>query len=81
MRTTPRKRKPVRPIDRLPRQYRDSVAAFFKDNDGWWIMLEEDGPYHFPTYYSKYTIHEDTQRGAMAQFLACVAEKPKSDVT
>ena len=70
MRTTPRKRKPVRPIDRLPRQYR-----------GWWIMLKENGPYHFPTYFAEYTIHEDTQRGAMAQFLACVAEKPKTDVT
>ena len=48
-------------IDRLPKQYRESVRDFYKDDDGWWICLKENGLYEFEGYASQYTIHEDTQ--------------------
>lgn len=62
-------------IERLPRQYRDSVRDFYKDCDGWWICLDSNGPYEFSSYNSQYTIHEDTLSEAMEQFRACIHRK------
>lgn len=62
-------------IDRLPKQYRDSVRDFYKDDDGWWICLKEHGLYEFEGYASKYTIHEDTQLEAIRQFRDCIRRK------
>lgn len=62
-------------IDRLPKQYRDSVQDFYKDDDGWWICLKENGLYEFEGYASQYTIHEDTQLEAIRQFRDCIQRK------
>lgn len=62
-------------IDRLPKQYRDSVRDFYKDDDGWWICLKENGLYEFEGYASQYTIHEDTQLEAIRQFRNCIRRK------
>lgn len=62
-------------IDRLPKQYRESVHDFYKDDDGWWICLNSNGLYEFAGYESKYTIHEDTQLEAIRQFRNCIQRK------
>lgn len=62
-------------IDRLPKQYRESVRDFYKDDDGWWICLKENGLYEFEGYSSQYTIHEDTQLEAIRQFRDCIRHK------
>lgn len=62
-------------INRLPKQYRESVQDFYKDDDGWWICLKENGLYEFEGYASQYTIHEDTQLEAIRQFRNCIRRK------
>lgn len=62
-------------IEKLPKQYRESIRDFYKDDDGWWICLSEQGLYYLDGYVSQYTIHEDTQAEALAQFRQCVRRK------
>lgn len=62
-------------IEKLPKQYRESIRDFYKDDDGWWICLDEQGVYYFDGYASQYTIHEDTQAEALAQFRQCICQK------
>lgn len=62
-------------IERLPKQYQFTVKDFYKDADGWWICLDANGPYEFDGYASQYTIHENTQAEAMAQFRQCIHRK------
>jgi len=62
-------------IERLPKKYRDSIRAFYQDDDGWWITLDSNGLYDFVGYASEYTIHEDTQLEAIAQFRRCIHRK------
>lgn len=64
-------------IERLPRQYRDSVRDFYKDCDGWWICLDSNGPYEFSSYNSQYTIHEDTLSEAMEYGLKAARHAPQ----
>lgn len=62
-------------IAKLPKQYRESIRDFYKDDDGWWICLYERGLYYLDGYASQYTIHEDTQSEALTQFRQCVRRK------
>lgn len=62
-------------INKLPKKYRESIRDIYKDDDGWWICLNERGLYELDGYASKYTIHEDTQAEAMAQFRQCIRRK------
>ena len=41
-------------IEKLPKQYRESIRDFYKDDDGWWICLDEQGVYYFDGYASQY---------------------------
>lgn len=62
-------------INKLPKKYRESIRDIYKDDDGWWICLNERGLYELDGYMSQYTIHEDTQAEAMAQFRQCIRRK------
>lgn len=59
-------------IRKLPKQYRQWVRDFYKNEDGWWIHLEEQGLYELVDYPSRYTIHEGTLEKAVAQFRQCI---------
>lgn len=59
----------------LPKRYWPYVTDFYRDCDGWWICLRNDGPYILDGYASDYTIHEDTQTAAVAAFREYVKEK------
>lgn len=63
----------------IPAKYRDAVKDFYKDSDGWWITLNCDGLFHFVDYYSEYTIHEDTQKEALAAFKQNIQRKVNTD--
>lgn len=59
----------------IPKKYRNSIADFYKDEDGWWIELKSDGEYILDGYYSSYTIHEDTKANALREFRFYITEK------
>lgn len=61
----------------LPKRYHSSINDFYKDEDGWWIVLKSNGKYQFDErrYGSSYTLHEDTLKEALAAFRECIIEK------
>ena len=59
----------------IPKRYRDSIADFYKDEDGWWIVLKESGKYFLDGYYATHTIHEDTKADALREFRTYITER------
>lgn len=72
--------KNVTNLNCIPKKYRDSIYDFWKDEDGWWIMLKEDSEYIFSGYYSTHTIHEDTKADAIREFKTYITERTEAIV-
>lgn len=54
----------------IPKQYREEISDFYKDNDGWWICLKVNSLYWFNPcgYGSELVIHENTLTEAIGEF-------------
>lgn len=60
----------------LPKRYHNSIYDFYKDSEGWWIVLKESGEYILDeSYGARFVTHEDTLKEALSEFRNNVMEK------
>ena len=59
----------------IPKKYQTSVKDFYKDEDGWWIVLKHDSEWVLEEYYAERVIHEDTKAEAVAVLKECAVKR------
>lgn len=58
----------------IPKKYHASIADFYKDQDGYWLYLKENGEYVLQFYDANYVIHEDTINDILEVFRDCAVK-------
>ena len=59
----------------IPKKYHSSIRDFYKDEDGWWMILKQDGQYVLDGYCAEYTIHEDTKAEVLYALMTFVVKR------
>ena len=62
----------------IPVPYRDYILDFYKDDDGWWIIMDANSPYILKGYYAEFTIHESSMTEAIRQFENHISHRRES---
>lgn len=51
-------KKDIKLLSKIPKKYHSTITSIYMDEDGYWAYIGNG--YKLESYFSEYTIHEDT---------------------